>query len=70
MADQPLDLDRERQTRDRALAIVHDAECLLNLIETLPKRIDEMNNWRLTLVEIQRAYLELARACDRNLKGT
>ena len=70
MADQPLDLDRERQTRDRALAIVHDAERLLNLIETLPKRIDEMNNWRLTLVEIQLAYLELFRACDRNLKGT
>ena len=63
-------LDRERQTRDRALAIVHDAERLRYLIDTLPQRADRMNNWRLTLVEIQRAYLDLARRCDRNLKGT
>lgn len=49
MTDQPLDLDRERQTRDRALAIVHDAERLRNLIDTLPQRVDDMNRWRLTL---------------------
>ena len=70
MADQPLDLHRERQTRDRALAIVHDAERLRNMIDILPQRVDDMNNWRLTLTHIQAQYLDLARACDRNLKGT
>ena len=69
MPAQPLDLDRERQTRDRALAIVHDAERLRNLIDTLPKQADDMNDWRRTLIRIQAQYLDLARNCDRNLEG-
>jgi hypothetical protein len=64
------DIHRERLTRDRAQAIVHDAERLRNLIDTLPMRTDDMLRWRMALTDMQANYLDLVRACDLNLKGT
>ena len=56
------------QARDRALAIAHDTERLRNLIDTLPPaRIDVLNDWRRTLTAIQTEYVQLVRACDREL---
>lgn len=63
------DIDRERRTRDRAMSIVHDVESLRRRIETLPVLCDDMARWRKELSNIQDAYIELVRACDRNLKG-
>lgn len=63
-------LDRERQTRDRALAIAHDAERLRLLIESLPMRTDDMIAWRIQLTQIQSAYIDRARNAERNLRGT
>ena len=56
------------QVRARALAITHDTERLRNLIDTLPPaRIDTLNQWRRTLTAIQTEYVQLVRACDREL---
>jgi len=51
------------------MSIVHDVESLRRRIDTLPVRRDDMARWRKELSNMQDAYIDLVRACDRNLKG-